>query len=319
MRTLTLGRRNVHGVAYSPDGRFLVSLNSQIHIRFWDLSTFKKRLAFALTPCTDFWRGYGSFGGTFSPCGNLLPLRKTVWDMSRAWQLVRQPRRGADAAPTGGATDQPFRKIDLERPHIANVLGVAASGQTLAGATYPESAAVAGLVYVWDRQGRYLRHFRAPGHVQHRGGLAMAGDGRTLAMPLLTRAIVLFDLVTGQEVRRLQHTDRVSSMVFSADNRYLLSTAGRSVWLWDLTTGKRMKRFKAFDRNAGAPAFHPGGELVGAAGRDGKVRLWRLANCKEVACLDWQIGAVHGLAFSPDGATAAAAGHNGKIVLWDLD
>jgi WD40 repeat protein len=86
-----------------------------------------------------------------------------------------------------------------------------------------------------------------------------------------------------------------------------------------VATGEPLQRFPAFARQAQSPAFHPGGQLLGAAGRDGKVRLWRLSDVVQVACLDWQIGAVYGLAFSPDGATAAAAGHNRTIVVWDLD
>jgi WD40 repeat protein len=49
------------------------------------------------------------------------------------------------------------------------------------------------------------------------------------------------------------------------------------------------------------------------------VRLWDTGSCQQVACLDWQIGAVHGLAFAPDGMTVAAAGHEGTIVIWDVE
>ena len=48
MRVLSIRRGNFHGVAYSADGRFLVSLNSRTHVCFWDLATFTQRLVFTL-------------------------------------------------------------------------------------------------------------------------------------------------------------------------------------------------------------------------------------------------------------------------------
>ena len=49
------------------------------------------------------------------------------------------------------------------------------------------------------------------------------------------------------------------------------------------------------------------------------MRLWEAADGREVACLDWKIGAVHGLAFSSDGMTATAAGHKNTLVIWDVE
>ncbi len=315
MRTLAIGRGTFYGVAYAPDGRFLVSLTSANRIRIWALSTFKEQIAFTLEPWTDDWGGsLDSQGGTFSLYGNLLPLRTSVWDLSRAWELVRQPRAGGDVA-----ADPPYKKISLEAPPYTNILGVATDGRTLVGATHRWGEAGVSRVRIWDLQGRCRRHFQATEKIQHWGGFALGGGGRTLAVPVPARAALVLDLATGAEVRRLGHTDRVSALVFSPDGRNLLTTAGRTVCLWDVAAGKCLQRFRAFARQAQAPAFHPGGQLFGAAGRDGKVRLWRTSDGAQVACLDWQIGPVHGLAFSPDGATAAAAGHDGTIVVWDLD
>ena len=91
------------------------------------------------------------------------------------------------------------------------------------------------------------------------------------------------------------------------------------MWLWDMATHQAMTRFTAFQKYAEAIAFNPNGRLLGAGSREGEIRLWDTAGCKQVACLNWQIGAIHGLVFSPDGMTAAAAGHKNTIVIWDLE
>jgi hypothetical protein len=127
MKTLTIGRAIFHGVAYSPDGRFLVSLNSQKRLRFWELGTFVQRLACELSPWTDSWGGsFTSWGGTFCPCGDLLPFRTSVGDLSAAWKYLRKRPE----------LKSPVTKIDLKTPDFTNVLGVAADGETIVGATH---------------------------------------------------------------------------------------------------------------------------------------------------------------------------------------
>jgi WD40 repeat protein len=323
MRTLATDRGSFQGVAYDPDGRFLVSLNSYNRVQFWDLSAFKVRIAFPLPKLGTAWTGaFSNWGGTFSLCGNLLPLLWCVWDLSHARELVRRLEAGCEPLPPQARSDSPCRRILPEVPPYTNTLGIATDGRTLVGATHRGGQPGVSQVRIWDLQGRFQRQFDATVEIWHGGGFALARDGRTLAVPVRVpgQVALLLDLASGEEVCRLQHTDRVRAAVFSPDGRHLLTVAGRTVWLWDTTAaGKPLERFPAFARQAQAPAFHPGGQLLGAAGRDGKVRLWRLSDGAQVACLDWQIGAVHGLAFSPEGATAAAAGHKGMIVVWDLD
>ena len=52
-----------------------------------------------------------------------------------------------------------------------------------------------------------------------------------------------------------------------------------------------LARFPAFQRHAEALAFHPSGQYLAAGSREGEVRLWRMEDRKQVACLDWKIGA----------------------------
>src|SRR6516162_1632009 len=91
MRVLSIRRGNFHGVAYSADGRFLVSLNSRTQVRFWDLGTFTERLAFKLPERYRF--------GNFALSGPRLLVGESVWDLTPAWGYLRQPGAGGPPRP----------------------------------------------------------------------------------------------------------------------------------------------------------------------------------------------------------------------------
>ena len=83
------------------------------------------------------------------------------------------------------------------------------------------------------------------GHTDEVFAAAFHPDGKRLASAGRDRAIWLWDLVTGQEVARLQgHTNYVFSLAFSPDGKSLVSGSGDgTVRLWD--TEPLARRYQA--------------------------------------------------------------------------
>ncbi len=303
MRTLSILRGNFHGVAYSDDGRFLVSLNSHTFVRFWDLGTFAERLVVRLPPAAR------SRFPNFNLRGERALVGQSLWDLAPAWGYLRQ----------GGPPTKPaYAPLPLEG-------GTGTLSPALAAA--PDGSVV-GFVCrgyrplqvegaVWGPDGRRRHSF--PYADWPPVGLSLAPDGRTLATTATGKAAQLLAVQTGERIASLPHTDSTNALLYSPDGRLLAVAAGRKVWLWDVAARKPLASFPAFRRYAEALAFSPDGKLLAAGSREGQLRLWDTAACKERACLDWHIGAVHGLAFSPDGMTVAAAGHNNALVIWDVE
>ena len=71
--------------------------------------------------------------------------------------------------------------------------------------------------------------------------------------------------------------------------------------------------------------FAPGGGIAATTGKDQTVRLWNLAEGRELATLAGQTQAVLTAAFSPDGKTLVTCSYrpdrtdaSGEVILWDV-
>jgi WD40 repeat protein len=304
MRTLSISRGNFQGVAYSSDGRFLVSLDSRVQVRFWDLDAFTERLAIRLPPAAR------CHLPNFQVRGERLVVGGTLWDAAPAWEHLRRPAPGRPPQPL--CTRIPLEMLEGE---YHNPLAVTPDCETLAGIWW-KTTTTRDHVEVWAGQGRSRKRFVMKGACL--SPWALSPDGGTLAARGY-KAVKLLDLGAEALVAHLPHPDVPGALLYSPDGRQLAVAAGRKVWLWDVASRKPLTSFPAFRRFAESLAFSPDGELLAAGSREGQLRLWDLDACKELACLDGQVGAVHGLAFSPDGMTVAAAGHDNALVIWDVE
>ena len=67
-----------------------------------------------------------------------------------------------------------------------------------------------------------------------------------------------------------------------------------------------------------ALAFSPDGSILATGHTDGKVRLWRLSDGKQLQTMEGHNEVVRKLSFSPDGATLASASDDGTVCLWGI-
>src|SRR5207245_2818593 len=64
--------------------------------------------------------------------------------------------------------------------------------------------------------------------------------------------------------------------------------------------------------------FSPDGKLLATAGVDHTIKLWNVADGKEVATLEGHTARVNVLAFSPDGTLLISAGQDKTVKLWGV-
>jgi WD40 repeat protein len=118
----------------------------------------------------------------------------------------------------------------------------------------------------------------------------------------------------------------VRKIAFSADGKHLSWADDRGkLRMRDLGTGKDwvclegqdwLQRLFSQD-GARSVAFSPNGKLLAYAAPDNTVRLWSLANAREVLRLTGHQAEVDTLAFSPDGRVLATGSKDGTLRLWE--
>lgn len=138
----------------------------------------------------------------------------------------------------------------------------------------------------------------------------------------------LFDLATGQEIRRYEpigvatygkYTGQ-SGVFFSPDGHWFLSCHfGGQMILWNVATGEPMRVFTGHRSGVIKVDFSPDGRTFISSDLDGMAILWDVETGTLVRRFDRQSLPLLEVRFSSDGAAMFAGGADGSIIQWDVE
>jgi len=164
-----------------------------------------------------------------------------------------------------------------------------------------------------------MRRHLAAGHrgrvwsVAFQSGYALSGseDG----------VVILWDIATGKEVRRLEgHTGSVWGVALSADGRFALSgSSDHSVIFWNTETRKSIHRLEGHKDNVSSVALSADGQLGLSGSVDRSLILWRTITGEPIKQLNELTSPVRSVALSSDGRIAVAALDNGNAIGWNTE
>jgi hypothetical protein len=285
----------VTGVAYSPDGRRLASLDGSGKVRVWDMAD--RREVFSRAFASSNLSG-GGHVVAFSPDGKLLaaagnppsprkgpapgmsrpgPGEVRVWDVPGGKEVLTL--RGPAGVVSGLVFSPDGRRLAV----------VGEGVQADFGAPAP-----AGEFKVWEMPGGKELLSR-PG----RGDVSFSADGRRLVTLGADGRPRVWDVAAGKEVLALPST--AHGVAFSPRGHWL-ATAGAEVRVWDATTGQEVRTLGSHKTGAATVAFSADGRLLVSAGvADGLVYVWEVRTGRRLASLPGHEGLLCSLAFRPDG------------------
>ncbi len=299
----------VADVAFSPDSRLLASCAHDGTARLWDCVSGQSVAVFRLPPePTEGGPERGqprtltlnSVG--FSPDGALLGAfsGKGV----RLWHVTNQQ-------PAGVSSVQAFRGAFHPQPPtrliIAEILAPNTNPASIHG---PER-----LTFLDDT----LREQRASWTTEP-FAFALSGDGRWLAEGFEDEVRV-WDYASGVLRSRCELPGRLLNLALAPDGALLaVGCQGRAeVTLWDTATGQGRGVLAGHAAPVVALAFAPDGRHLATSGRDETVRLWDVAECRELRQWGHRGTFARSLAFAPDGALLATADLDRGVRLWRMD
>lgn len=333
--------REVLGVAFSHDGKYLASSSSDKSTRIWDANTGAP---------LQILRGHrsGVWTSIFSPTGTTLASAsddKTIrlWDTT-SW-VHRQTLEGHEgdvmvlafsrdgSMLASGSTDCSVRLWDVNagtlhhvfRGHSDLIFGLAFSPLT-------DMLASAGndcTVQIWDTN-RIKNLHRAQTGASYdttylrSQRIAFSNDGSMVASALKSHTVQVWNAETAICLHNLEgHEDRILAVAFSPDNNTLASAGDELyVMLWDIDQGSHRKLKAIGKSSVDGLAFSPDGATLAFSSSD-EVRLLDMTTGALLRILTSNSRGLHSVAFFSDSlvlASTAYAFHEKCFVnLWNID
>jgi WD40 repeat protein len=287
---------NVNSIAFSPDGKFIVSGSADNTVRIWNVATGKEiaRMLpdyFALTQNGTTYYMSGVYHVAFSPDGKYIASSGTdgnvyIWEVSSGREIARL---------------SPLLKHDIS-PYLSySALSVAFSPDS----KYVVSGSTDKTIRIWE-----IKTQREVASFGFFGGEAVSPSGvNSVAFSPDGRYIVwgsditvhVWDTISKQEILRMSH----DHIMYSMDGGpYAPEDNGRS----SLGT-------------VNSVAYSRDGKHILSASDDNTVRIWNASTGQEISRIvhyaySYSSASVRSIAISPDGKYVVSGDSHGQINLW---
>jgi WD40 repeat protein len=328
---LPIQTAEITSVAYSPDGKTILTGRDDGTVRLWDAQTSKVRYTLAKHRAGPVSVAYSPDNKTMLTGG----VDKTIvlWDLETGAELftfkLYSPEVTSLAfSPDGklalsGSKDSTVDVWDMQNRkllydfvgHTDSITDVAFSpdGKTAVSASADKTA------QLWDIQtGQTLMKFI--GHQDAVTSVVFAPNGKTILTGSDDDTAKLWQVETGRNIQTYSgHIDEVFDVAYAPDGLSVVTAScDKTAKLWDIHTGKLIQTFEGHTEGVVSIEFSRDGKTVLTGSEDRTVRLWDVSTASTVRTFPAHLGYMESLAFSPDGKMLLTGGGDATARLWDV-
>lgn len=327
----------INSVAYSPDGKYIVSCSNNGDIQFWNAKTGEENTT---------WNGYDAEFAKFSPDGKYIligtenndiriecfsewnhPTKKSIevvpWDSNAEVAKVNTITLEGHSESVECATFSPDGKNVISGSWDGTIkVWSLNTGECIATLGWGLDN-VSSVVYSPD--GKYF--VGAGGKMVEEEFITEKGN---TAVRFTTGIgdTKIFDAKTYECVKTLNTKGDGMQiyLAYSPDGKYIISSSGgKTIQMWDVEKGECVKTLEASAGSVSCLAYSPDGKYIVSGSNqphsktpDNNVRIWNAETGKCIKTLEGHTKGVRSVAFSPDGKYVVSGSNDNTIKIWEI-
>ncbi|KAJ3796208.1 WD40-repeat-containing domain protein [Lentinula aff. detonsa] len=286
----------ITAVAFSPDGKKIVSGSWDKTIRIWNADT-GEAIGNPLQGHSD-----GVTSVAFSPDGKRIVSGSEdgliiIWNVDTR-EAIGDPLQGYS--------------------HWVNSVAFSPDGKRIV------SGFEDGLIIIWNADTGEAIGYPLQGSLNLVTSVAFSPDGKRIVSGSADCLIRIWNADTGEAIGNpLQgHRDQVSSVAFSPDGKRIVSGSwDKSISLWNADTGEAIgDPLQGHSFEVTSVAFSPDGKRIVSGSWDKTIRIWNADTGEAIGDpLQGHSDPVSSVAFSPDGNRIVSGSWDKSIRIWNAD
>ncbi|MFO0959262.1 MAG: protein kinase, partial [Isosphaeraceae bacterium] len=341
-QTLVGHAGEVTSVAFSPDGKRILTASYDGTAKVWDAATGQQILTLKGHTMWVISAAFSADGrrivtgaGEYGIVGKPTRSEAKVWDaatgrellvlsvrQSPVWSVAFSPdgQRIVTCAADWGDAAPPAAEVKVwdaaTGREILAIPGLTGDVRCVAYSPDGQRIATGGdPAKSWDAAtGEEL--FTFPGVAS---SMTYSPDGKHLLVGRHDRTARVWDAEKGDEILVLKgHASAVECVAYSPDGlRIVTGSWDQTTKVWDAATGRELRVIKGHAGFVRGVAFSPDGQRIVTCSDDALAKVWDAEKGQEVPALKGHGDFVRGIAYSPDGLRIATASGDGTAKLWD--
>lgn len=286
-------------IAYSPDGKYLVTTNREepFDLSIWDIE--KENIVQKLSGHSD-----RIFSVEYSRDGTYI-VSSSYDSTIRIWD-----------AKTGSCF-KTFDACSIDKDKLHAPVGAVAlspNNDYVVGGLY------SGEIIIWEINSQKILHILEDGNPIM--GVSFSPKGDKIVAGGVNQKVNVWDVQSGNLVMtKREHTNPITSVVYSPDGTRVLSASNdKTIICWDAETGDVVWQIMNIDRPITSIAVNNEGTYVVATSEDVNYPLFicDLKTGKILVSYHGMFIQAESVAFSPNGRHIASGGIDGTIIVWDF-